>query len=105
MEIHDGGQVHPATLSWDIGDVGDPDLIKSGGPTEALEAVGSAGASVTAVGGPGPEWTFRPGLEVMLPHKTSDPVFAAAEVLALEATRDAGTAISLVALVKNPFKV
>ena len=103
--IHDGGEVSPAALGVDVGDVSDPGLVEAGQRPKGFEAVGGRSLGVAAVGGPGAEGAFGTGLEVLLAHEAGDAVFAAGEVLALEATGQAGAAIGLAALVKGPFKV
>jgi hypothetical protein len=53
--IHDGGEVSPAVLRVDIGDVSHPGLVDAGQRPEGFEAVGGDPLGVAAVGGAGAE--------------------------------------------------
>lgn len=103
--IHDGGEVSPAALGVEVGDVSDPGLVDTGQRSKGFEAVGGDPLGMAAVGGPGAEGAFGTGLELVLAQEPGDAVFAAGQVLALEATGQARAAVGLAALVKNPFKV
>ena len=54
VKVEDGGQVKPADLGGDVGDVGDPDLVGGGGLGRLGQAVGGDGVVVVAVGWSGP---------------------------------------------------
>ena len=51
VKVEDGGEIKPAFLSFDIGDVGHPDLVGSGSLGGFGQAVGRDGMVVLAVGG------------------------------------------------------
>jgi hypothetical protein len=54
VEVEDGGEVKPAGRSGNVGDIGDPDLVGSGGLGRLGQAVGGDGVVVVAVGWSGP---------------------------------------------------
>lgn len=56
VQIHDGGQVEPALIGLDVGDIGQPDLVRSSGDEVAIEQIRGARQVVAAVGGPNPAW-------------------------------------------------
>src|SRR5207237_4135605 len=67
VEVHDGGQIKPALIGLDIGDVGEPDPVRRGGKEVSTEQVRSDREAVAAVGGPHPAWPR---------HDSPDPVMA-----------------------------
>ena len=103
--VHDGGEISPAGLGVDVGDVSDPSLVEAGQWAEGFEAVGGRSLGMAAVSGARAEGSFGTGLEAVPAHEAGDAVFAAGNVLALQAAGQAGAAIGLAALVKGPFKV
>ena len=68
VDIHDAGQVEPALLGGDVGDVPDPDLIGSARGGQIGQAIGGDGLVVVAVGGVDPEPTFGASTEAFLTH-------------------------------------
>jgi len=41
VQIHDGGQIEPALIGLDVGDIGEPDPVRRSGAEVALEQVRS----------------------------------------------------------------
>jgi len=39
MQVHDGGEVEPSLIGLDVGDVGEPDLVRRVGDEASLEQV------------------------------------------------------------------
>src|ERR1700694_1895357 len=56
VQVHDGGQIEPALIGLDVGDVGEPDPVRRGGGEVSLEQVRGYREVVTAVGGAHPPW-------------------------------------------------
>src|ERR1700760_3970974 len=61
VEVHDRGQIKPALISLDVGDVGQPDPVRRGGAEIALEQVRGDREVVTAVGSAHPSWPRHDG--------------------------------------------
>src|SRR5467141_2675566 len=61
VEVQDRGQIEPALISLDVGDVGEPDPVRRGGGEVAVEQVRGDREVVTAVGGAHPSWTSKEG--------------------------------------------
>ena len=71
-QILDGGEVEPAFVSWDVGDVSEPDRIGRSGFEVAVEQIGRDRMGVAAVGGdrrppPASRWT-----NAVLSHELGD---------------------------------
>ena len=59
VQVHDGGQIEPALISLDVGDVGQPDSVRRGGGEVPLEQIRGYREVVAAVGGAHPPWPRR----------------------------------------------
>jgi len=66
VEVHDRGQIKPALLGLDVGDVGEPDPVRRGGDEVALEQVRGDREVVTAVGSARPSW---PPMMALIPWR------------------------------------
>jgi len=66
--VHNPGQVEPAFLGGDVGDVAEPDLIESARSGPFGQAIGSDRLVVVAVGGGDSEPSFRASTEAVLTH-------------------------------------
>jgi hypothetical protein len=60
VEVQDRGQIEPALIGLDIGDVGEPDPVRRGSGEVALDQVRGNWKVVTAVGGAYPSWPRQP---------------------------------------------
>src|SRR5437762_12100486 len=72
VEVHDRGQIKPALISLDIGDVGEQDPVRRGGDEVALEQVRDDGEVVAAVGGAHPASPRQDGSDPMAAHQSLD---------------------------------
>src|ERR1700756_2991740 len=72
VEVHDRGQIKPALISLDVGDVGEPDPVRRGGDEVALEQVRGDREVVTAVGGAHPPWPRHDGPDTVAAHQSLD---------------------------------
>src|SRR3954447_25977935 len=71
VQIHDSGQIKPALIGLDVGDVGQPDLVRRGGAEVPLDQVRRDREVVTAVGGPHPAWPRHDGPDTLTAHLRS----------------------------------
>jgi hypothetical protein len=62
------------------------------------QPIGGDGLVVTALGGAGPKPAFLAGVQAALAHQATDPVGAAAHLLAPQAVADPSTAVRPAAL-------
>src|SRR6201987_1845271 len=76
VEGHDRGQIKPALISLDAGDVGEPDPVRRGGDEVALEQVRGNRKVVTAVGGAHPPWPRHDGPDTVAAHQSLDAAAA-----------------------------
>ena len=74
-QVDDGGQVQPAFVGLDVGDVATPELVGSFRVEAPLHQVRCHRQAVAAVGGDH-ELALRFGLDAMLLHELANPVFA-----------------------------
>lgn len=84
VQIEHRGQVQPAFAGWDVGEVGQPDLVGGLGLEVAAEPVGRDRIAVTAVSGAGPSGQGRPAPQTGSAHqpldaRASDPAAMAAQ--------------------------
>ena len=68
VKVQDAGQVEPAFLGVDVGDVAEPDLVGGARSGQFGQAIGSNGLVVVAVGGADPEPAFGAATEALLAH-------------------------------------
>src|ERR1700757_4382091 len=83
VEVHDRGQIKPALISLDVGDVGEPDPVGPGGDEVALEQVRGDREVVTAVGGAHPPWPRHDGPDTVAAHQSLDATAARPPALGL----------------------
>src|ERR1700758_5430829 len=93
VEVHDRGQIKPALISLDVGDVGEPDSVRRGGDEVALEQVRGDREVMTAVGGAHPAWPRHDGPDTMPAHQPLDATAARPAALGLQLDMDARAAI------------
>src|SRR5438270_12434372 len=94
IEVHDRGQIKPALISLDVGDVGEPDPVRRGGDEVALEQVRGNWKVVTAVGGAYPAWPRHDGPDTMTAHQSLDAAAARPAALSPQLGMDARAAIA-----------
>src|SRR5450631_4644254 len=102
VEIQDGGQIEPALIGLDIGDVGKPDPVRRGGDEVALEQVRGDREVVTAVGGAHPSWPRHDGPDTVAAHQSLDATAARPAALSPQLGMDARAAIAAIGVAVNP---
>src|ERR1700738_4730477 len=89
VEVHDRGQIKPALISLDVGDIGEPDPVRRGGEEVALEQVRGDREVVAAVGGPHPTWPRHDGPDTVMAHQSLDATAAHPAALRLQLDMEA----------------
>src|SRR5205814_8623572 len=102
VEVHDRGQIKPALISLDIGDVGEPDPVRRGGDEVALEQVRDDWEVVTAAGGPHPASPRHDGPDPVPAHQSLDATAAAPAALIPQIAIDARAAFAAIGIAVNP---
>src|SRR6266550_5038773 len=105
VEIHDGGQIKPALIGLDVGDVGEPDPVRRGGDEVALEQVRGDREVVTAVGGAHPSWPRHDGPDTVAAHQSLDTTKARPAALSPQFGMDARAAIAAACVAVDPLDV
>jgi len=94
-QIEDHGQVQPAFTRPHVRDIGVPFLVRACGGEVLREQVGRDRKGVMAVGG-ALEAALLPGLQAILPHKSTGPTAADLQSLILALAGHARTAVDLI---------
>src|SRR3954469_14356453 len=94
VEIHDGGQIKPALVSVDVGDVSEPDEVWRSGDEVPFDQIWSDRVVMPAVGGSRSSRPRHDGADAMTAHQSLDPAAAHAVALGLQFDMNAGAAIS-----------
>jgi len=94
VQIEDGGEVEPALVGADVGDVGHPLLVRRGRGEIAVDDVVGDRRVVVGIGGDEAH-ARRLGMEACLPHQPSHPLAADPDALVTQGGLDAWTAIGL----------
>src|SRR3984893_4499527 len=94
VEVHDRGQIKPALLSLDVGDVGEPDPVWRGGDEVAVEQVRGDREVVPAIGRPHPPGPCRDGANAVMAHQPLDAATAHPAALGPQLGIDALSAVS-----------
>src|SRR5258708_15310962 len=102
VEVHDRGQIKPALIGLDVGDVGQPDPVRRGGDEVALEQVRGDRKVVTAVGGAHPPWPRHDGPDTVAAHQSLDATAARAAALSPQLGMDARATIATIGVAVNP---
>src|SRR3954466_2117006 len=105
VQIHDGGQIEPALIGLDVGDVGEPDPVRRGGAEVPLDQVRRDREVVTAVGGPHPPWPRHDGPDTLTAHQSLDATAARPAALSPQLGMNARAAIAPPLGAVNPFDV
>src|SRR5258708_29557139 len=93
VEVHDRGQIKPALISLDVGDVGEPDPVRRGGDEVALEQVRGDREVVTAVGGAHPSRPRHDGPDTVAAHQSLDATATGPPALSPQLRTDARAAL------------
>src|SRR4029077_5083981 len=88
VEVHDRGQIKPALISLDVGDVGEPDPVWRGGDEVALKQVRGDREVVTAVGGAHPSRPRHDGPEAGTAHQSLDAPRPSPPAVSPQSARD-----------------
>src|ERR1700754_481319 len=105
VEIHHCGQIKPALIGLNVGDVGEPDLVRRGGDEVALKQVRRDREVVTAVGSAHPSWPRHDGPDTVAAHQSLDAASARAAALSPQLGMDARAAIAAIGIAVNPLDV
>ena len=105
VEVQDGGQIEPALIGLDIGDVGEPDPVRRSGGEVAIEQVRSDREIVAAVGGPYPARPRHDGPDAVTAHQSLDAAAARPTALGLQFGMDARAAIASTGVAMDPSDV
>src|SRR6202023_1095130 len=105
VEVHDRGQIKPALISLDVGDVGEPDPVRRGGYEVALEQVRGNREVVTAVGGAHPSWPRHDSPDTVAAHQSLDATAACPTALGPQLGMDARAAIASAGVAMDPLDV
>src|SRR3954449_5860299 len=105
VQIHDGGQIEPALIGLDVGDVGEPDSVRRGGAEVPLDQVRRDREVVTAVGGPHPAWPRHDGPDTLTAHQSLDATAARPVALGPQLGMNPRAAIASACVAVYPFDV
>src|SRR5882672_5614737 len=105
VQVHDGGQIEPALIGLDIGDVGEPDPVRRSGGEVAVEQIRGDRQVVAAVGGPHPPWPRHDGPNAVMAHQSLDAATARPAALSLQLDMDARAAIASAGVAMDPLDV
>ena len=79
-QVDDHGQEKPALVSWDLGDVASPRLVRRGHSEVAMQQVGRNRQTMSAIGGDA-ETPLAASADTVLPHQLLHPLLAHADAL------------------------
>jgi hypothetical protein len=97
-EVHDGSQVQPALRGWNVGDIGKPDPVWSGGGEVTRDQVRRDRQIVTTVGGADPLWQSHDRPNAISTHQSFDAAAADPTFLHPQSRMDPWTAIAFTAV-------
>src|ERR1700739_1852253 len=100
-----GGQIEPALISLDVGDVGEPDPVRRGGDEVALEQVRGDREVVTAVGGAHQPCPRHDGPDTVAAHQSLDAPAARPAALSPQLGMNTRAAIAAIGVAVNPLDV
>ena len=101
VKVQNAGQIEPAFLGGDIGDVPKPDLVGRAGGGQIGQAIGGDGLVVIAVGGADAEAAFGASTEALQAHETGNAMAAISVAGPAQRFLNAGAAVGLAALLMN----
>src|SRR5256886_5783237 len=105
VQIHHGGQIEPALIGLDVGDVGEPNPVRRGGYEVALEQIRGNREVVTAVGGAYPSWPRHDGPDTVAAHQSLDATTARPAALSPQLGMNARAAIAAIGVAMDPLDV
>src|ERR1700681_1687047 len=105
VEVQDGGQIEPALIGLDIGDVGEPDTVRRGGKEVSTEQVRCDREVVAAVGGPHPAWPRHDGPDTVMAHQSLDAPTPPPAAPSLQLDMDARAAVASAGVAMDPLDV
>jgi hypothetical protein len=105
IQVHDGGQIEPAPIGLDVGDVGEPDAVRRGSYEVPIQQVRGDRKLVPAVGGPHPPWPRHDGPDAVMAHQSLDAAAARPAALGLQFDMDARAAIASTGVAMDPLDV
>src|SRR5258707_14445143 len=94
VQVHDGGQIEPALIGLDVGDVGEPDPVRRGDGEVPIEQVRRDREVVTAVAGAQPPWPRHDGPDTVTTHQSPDATATHPAALGPQLGLDARAAIA-----------
>jgi hypothetical protein len=89
VRVYNGGQIEPALIGVDVGDVGDPDLVRRGSGEITVEQVRGDWEVAAAIGRPPPPWPRHDGPNTVMAHQSLDAAAARHTTLSLQLGPDA----------------
>jgi hypothetical protein len=101
--VHDGGQIEPSLIGFDIGDVSEPDPVRRGSGEVPIEQIRGDREVVTAVGGPHPPRPGRDGADNVPAHQPLDTAPAHSAALGLQLDMDTRAAIASACIAMDPL--
>src|ERR1700724_3462320 len=105
VKVHDGGQIEPALIGLDVGDVGEPDGVRRGSDEVPIQQVRSDRKVVAAVGRPHPPWPRHDGPDAVMAHQSLDAAAAYPAALRLQFDMDARAAVASTGVAMDPLDV
>src|SRR3984893_14578413 len=105
VQVHDGGQIEPALIGLDVGDVGEPDPVRRGDGEAPREKMRGGREVVTPVGGAPPPWPRHDGADTVTAHQSLDATAAHPAALRLQLDMDARAAIASAGIAMHPSDV
>src|ERR1700688_3098693 len=105
VQVHDGGQIKPALIGLDVGNVGEPDAIRRGSDEVPIQQVRSDRELVTAVSRAHPPWPRHDGPDAVTAHQSLDAAAAHPAALSLQLDMDAWAAIASISVAMDPLDV
>src|ERR1700732_3137694 len=105
VQVPDGGQIEPALIGFDVGDVGEPDPVRRGDGEVALEQVRGNREVVAAVGGAHPSWPRHDGPDTVTAHQSLDATATHPAALGPQFGMDARAAIASACVAMDPLDV
>src|SRR5882762_2184654 len=103
VEVQDGGQIEPALIGLDVGDVGEPDPVRRSGGEVAVEQVRGDREVVPAIGRPHPPWPRHDGPDAVTAHQSLKATAARPAALSPQLDMDARAAIASADVAMDPL--
>jgi len=98
VEVDFGGEKKPSFLSGNVGDIGNPDLVWSGGSGSIEQTLGSGSPCTGAIGSPWHKAALLYGAKSLLAHEPGDAAPAAAVTAIAQFVTEAWRPVGVAAL-------